>query len=216
MHNAVACAVVAWIGVQAVTAVQARQAPERDFSCTSFPADLSEAELVERYSRSKVRRAEVFGTDDGPQDGTVVFDDSPLKLEAAWLDPKSRLRLAWIRTREIESPWLAPNGVAIGIDLRSLEERNGWPFRLAALGGPEGRGVIRSWGGGRLQSATADDCVVSISLQPTGDRRIDPALSKQVFRGSGFSSGHPAMQAINPRVAALMVAHRPKRPRAAP
>ena len=157
MHNAVACAVVAWIGVQTVTAVQARQAPERELSCTSFPADLSEAELVERYSRSKVRRAEVFGTDDGPQDGTVVFDDSPLKLEAAWLDPESRLRIAWIRTREIGSPWLAPNGVAIGIDLRSLEERNGRPFRLAALGSPEGRGVIRSWGRFIIRPAQSSD-----------------------------------------------------------
>ena len=216
MHNAVVWAVVAWIGVQAVTAVQALQEPAREFSCTVFSANLSEAGLVERYGRSKVKRAAVFGADDGSQDGTVVFDGSPLRLEAAWWDPASRVRLAWVRTRETVSPWHTPNGVAIGMDLRSIEERNGWPFRLAALGGPEGRGVIRSWGRGRLQSASTDDCRVSINLQPTGDRRIDPAFSKQVFRGSEFSSGHPAMQAINPRVVALVVAHQPERPRAAP
>jgi hypothetical protein len=100
------------------------------------------------------------------------------------------------------------------MDLQDIERRNGWPFRLRGLTGPEGLGVIRSWGQGRLRDAGDDGCRLRISLQSSGDRPIDPALYRQVSRGSDFSSGHPAMQAINPRVASLWVAHDPIRNRA--
>jgi hypothetical protein len=36
---------------------------------------------------------------------------------------------------------------------------------------------------------------------------LDPGVHRQVLRGPEFSSGHPAMQAINPRVATLTVGH---------
>jgi hypothetical protein len=188
----------------------------QEFSCASFPADLSEAQLVERYGQGNVRRAAVFGADDGPQDGAVLFDGSPLKLELVWWDPEARTRLAWARTREPNSPWRTSNGIAIGLDLLTIERRNGWPFRLAGLGGPEGRGLIRSWGRGRLQSPDSEGCRVSISLQAAGDRRVDSALYRQVMRGTEFSSGHPVMQTINPQVVALIVSHDPVRDEVTP
>jgi hypothetical protein len=64
-----------------------------DFSCLTFPSDLSQANLIERYGTGNVRSAPVFGSDDGPQDGTVVFPDSDnMKLEIVWFDPQARTR----------------------------------------------------------------------------------------------------------------------------
>jgi hypothetical protein len=179
----------------------------REFSCAAFPADFSEAALVARFGQANVSRAPVQGADNGPQPGAVALDGTPMKLEAVWWDPETRTRLAWIRTREPDSPWRTPGGIAIGMDLAGVERRNGWPFRLAGLLGPEGLGRVRSWGRGRLDALESDGCHLTISFQPTAGERVDPALFRQVALGREFSSGHPAMQAINPQVAALIVRH---------
>lgn len=100
-------------------------------------------------------------------------------------------------------------GICLGMRLREIEQLNGWPFRLRGLEGPEGLGVIRSWGQGRLRDVREDGCMVWISLQPSGDRPVDPAMYRQVGRAD-FFSGHPAMQAINPRVASLTLAYDPR------
>jgi hypothetical protein len=199
--------------------VSGRQLTERDgreFSCASFPRDLGEAALVERYGAANVKRAPVVGADDGPQEGAVAFEGSPMKIEVVWWDADTRTQLRWVRTREPTSPWRSPNGIVIGMDLVTIERRNGWPFRLRGLAGPEGRGIVRSWGRGLLDSADSEGCRLSISLQPTGKRYVDPALYGQVAQGREFSSGHPAMQAINPQVVELIVSHDPVSRRAVP
>jgi hypothetical protein len=51
----------------------AAQGGQLEFSCRTFPANLSEAALIRRYGAANVKSAPVVGEDDGPQDGTVVF-----------------------------------------------------------------------------------------------------------------------------------------------
>jgi hypothetical protein len=135
---------VLWLGVQVDGTLLAQPALE-EFSCASFPADLSETSLINRYGTGNVKRAPVVGSDDGPQDGTVVFDNSPRKLEIVWWDRDGGTKLAWITSREADSPWKTPYGIFLGMDLLAIERLNGWPFRLRGLDGPEGLGVIRSW-----------------------------------------------------------------------
>jgi len=216
MRGVLACVLVISIGLGAASGSQFTEGDGREFSCASFPADLSEAALVERFGGANVRRAPVVGADDGPQGGAVVYDGSPMQIEMVWWDVDTRTQLAWVRTRELDSPWRTPKGIAIGMDLVTLERRNGWPFRLRGLAGPEGRGIVRSWGRGRLESSDSEGCRLSISLQPTGERRVDPALYGQVAQGREFSSGHPAMQAINPQVVELIVSHDPRARRVVP
>jgi hypothetical protein len=209
MRRVLACIVAILIGLGAVSGSQFTERNGREFSYSSFPADLSEAALVERFGAANVRRALVVGADDGPQEGAAVHEGSAMKIEMTWWDADARTRLAWVTTREPNSPWRTPNGITIGMDLVTIERRNGWPFRLRGLAGPEGRGIVRSWGRGHLESSDSDGCRLSISLQPTGERRVDPALYGQVALGREFSSGHPAMQAINPQVVDLIVSHDP-------
>jgi hypothetical protein len=205
-RSAVAGIVLWWVGSQ--TLPLHSQQPIDEFSCASFPADLTEATLIDRYREENVIRAPVVGSDDGPQDGTIVFEGTPRQLEVVWRNPESRGGLAWIRSRQTSSPWRTSNGISIGMSLRDLEQRNGWPFRLRGLGGPEGLGRIRSWGEGRWRDAGEDaGCRLTISLQPSGSQRFDAGLSNQVRRGSNFSSGHPGMQAINPRVVSLSLVY---------
>jgi hypothetical protein len=176
-----------WLAIStglAAMPTRVMQEPPTDFSCVSFPTNLNEAVLVDRYGRDNVRRAPVWGSDDGPRDGVVVFDGSAKKLEAVWWDPGTNARLHWIRTREAGGPWQAPGGISIGLDLRMIERRNGRPFRLAGLAGPEGRGIIRSWGGGRLPDVEAQGCRVAISLQPSSETRVDPAAFARRQSGS--------------------------------
>jgi hypothetical protein len=205
------CGVLAiWLGMQVAGDSLAVQDAASELSCATFPADLSETGLIARYGSANVRSAPVFGSDDGPQDGTVVFPNvDAMKLEAVWWDAASKTRLHWVRAHGDGGRWQAPNGITVGMDLRTIERANGWPFRLAALS-TEGQGAVRSWRDGRLKRSDVDGCRVSINLFPIGGEAADPRLSRQVIRGREFSSGHPAMQALNPRVGAIWVIHSPR------
>src|SRR6266481_2277587 len=44
-----------------------------DFSCATFHAYLSESELIASYGRESVTAGPVFGSDDGPSEGTILF-----------------------------------------------------------------------------------------------------------------------------------------------
>lgn len=115
------------------------QAGSFAFTCAAFPAGLSETDLIARYGRENVTSAPVFGSDDGPQDGTVLFSGT----EGA---------------------------------------------RLGQPAGPRG-------------------CVVRIHFQPRYDGTEEFALVRQVRSGREYSSGHPALQKLNPRVAGIWVAY---------
>jgi hypothetical protein len=181
-----------------------------DFSCAAFPGDLSEADLIARYGTMNVVSAPVFGSDDGPRDGTAVFPDrDDMKLEIVWWDPESKTKAHWIRARGAGSRWRTPHGITVGMDLLTIERANGWPFRLAALS-TEGQGVIRSWGNGRFKDPHSGGCTLRISVSPIGGQNVEPSLARQVSRGREFSSGHPAMQALNPRVVSIFVTHSPR------
>jgi hypothetical protein len=177
----------------------------REFSCAAFPGDLSEAGLMTQYGREHVIAAPVVGSDDGPSDGTVVFpDQEDLKLEIVWWDPESKTKMHWVRTRGRGRRWEAPNGITVGMDLKAIERANGWPFRLRGFTGEGDPGRIVSWGVGRLMSLEAGNCMVNIFLLPSDATAVDPLLSRQLGRGE-FSSGHPAMQALNPEVYQMIV-----------
>jgi hypothetical protein len=175
------------------------------FSCATFPLETSHAGLAARFGADNVTTSPVYGFDDGPTDGTVLFpDDSTARVEIIWRDPESKSRARWIMVRGEHSRWRAPNGITLGTGLRTLERMNGRPFRLAGFRN-EISGRVRSWGGGRLEPEDREACTLTVSLylRPGDDKPGDPL--KQVAQGTNYSSGHPAMQALNPRVVALVL-----------
>ena len=175
-----------------------------EFSCTVFSPHTTEADLVARFGAINVSTAPVYGLDDGPRDGTVLFADRPdLRVEIAWWD-SAKQSPAWVAVRGPVNRWRVPTGITIGTDLRRLERANGRPFRLAGFW-TELQGVVLSWSGGRLTTAVSNDCTVGVYIQPPYDGTEDLALMRQVRSGREYSSGHPAMQALNPRVVLLRI-----------
>jgi hypothetical protein len=87
----------------------------------------------------------------------------------------------------------------------AIEQRNGWPFRLKGFsieGG--GGGLLLDWGVGRL--GVTPNCDLKPTLQPRAGTESLSVIG-QVTRLQDVSSGHPAMQEINPHVVALWINH---------
>lgn len=192
-------------GVSAVVV----QDPVLEFSCAAFPADLRVGDLVERFGAENVTTLPVIGSDDGPEDGTVLFaETADARLDIMWSN-ESRERPRWIKVSTDESRWRTPSGISIGDDLLSLEAANRKPFRLSGFWREGGvGGSVISWSGGALETTGAADCAVRIQLQPAYDGTADPRFTRQVRSGPEYSSGHPAMQALNPRVVAMWISYR--------
>ena len=168
-----------------------------DFSCATFHAFLTESELIARYGHENVTPGPVFGTDDGPSEGTILFaNQSDTRVEITWRDAAAKQNPSWIRVRGERSRWRTPNRLATGDDLLTIERRNGWPFRLAGFSSEGGHGDLRNWERGRL--GNLPNCNIGITFQPRSPIE-DPLLIRQVTSLSQVSSGHPAMQKINPK-----------------
>lgn len=201
-NRCVSVLVVGWALQQPITGTAYLQVSSaiREFSCEVFPRDIGEAGLVARYGRENVRPAGITGWDDGPQDGAVVFpNQEDLKLELIWADPGKTIS----SIRAVGSRWRSPEGITVGMDLKTIERRNGWPFRLAAFAREGYPGEVLSWGNGRFKTIAGDGCAVRIYLLPREeDRTSGPHLP---FRQREFSSGHPVMQRLNPRVYQLLI-----------
>jgi hypothetical protein len=177
-----------------------------DFSCRTFHPFLTERELVARYGSDNVSRGPVFATDDGPSEGTILFaSQDGRRVEIIWHDVAARRNPSSVWVRGARSQWRTLNGIALGDDLLTIERRNGFPFRLAGFSS-ERQGALLDWGKGRLR--TTPNCNAGISFQPRTTTE-DPSLLRQVTSLPQVSSGHPAMQKINPKVVALWITYFP-------
>lgn len=179
------------------------QEPLLEFSCNAFPADMSDRDLIDRFGADKVTtlvplrwRGEYMGR------GTVLFPESEDMLEIVWKDEEAMREPRYIVVRGDRSRWRTPSGIMLGIDLKALEELNEGPFRLAGFQ-TEANGAVRSWANGALHEPNAGQCRVTIHLKP--DANYDFATFRQVRWGREYSSGHPAMQELNPTVVSLSV-----------
>ena len=181
--------------------VQEPRGTPLEFSCAAFPAPVTEMELIARFGAERVVRDSIIGADDGPFPGTVVHPSSPeLTFQVSWssADPGEA---SWMRVRGRESAWVDAHGLRIGQSLQSVEKANGgWPFRLRGFAGEGNRGgSVLSWGRGRFAGEEeSGSCEERVRFQPDwGD--LPDAAREVVFRRE-VSSGHPAMQAVNPRI----------------
>jgi hypothetical protein len=76
-------------GFSALNAQQEQNAT-LDFSCSTFPANLSESDLFSRYGQGNVITAMVTGADDPSFEGTVLFPNQDEdRVEIAWNDAKT-------------------------------------------------------------------------------------------------------------------------------
>lgn len=182
------------------------------FSCATFPPDLTAAALRERFGERNVQRALVpWGGSEGDENpGTVLFaGDETATLQIFWRDGAAERHPAWVSVRGARSRWQTPAGVTLGTRLLELESLNRRPFRLLGFGN-DVSGTVMSWAGGRLDAARADRCRLRMRLAVPWDRTRDgrSPMYRQLLGEREFSSGHPAMQSLDPAVYELFIQYR--------
>ena len=176
-------------------------------------AETSEVMLERLYGADNVETADVEIGEGFTEPGTVVYPEDPQRrLEVVWLD-QSRLVVKEVRLTGETSAWHTRDGISLGTTLKEIEVINRFPFRLAGFAWDYG-GTIVGCGRGRLGMigcADGDDDTESsrsryivIRLGPDVEARGEPAY-RQVIGERVFSSGHPAMQKLNPRVYQIVV-----------
>jgi hypothetical protein len=190
------------MGLPLYVLAQGKPAPgTRVLECrTTFVPEVGEADLLAGFGSTNVVPGQVYLGEEHYDDGTILFgQDREDRVEILWKIKSERRRPAWVRVRGESSRWHTREGLALGLDLKSIERLNRKPFRLLGFEW-DYAGTVMSWSGGRLDQPSKEaPCSARVRLAPSGP--VGPAvIERQVVGEREFSSGHPAMQTLNPRV----------------
>lgn len=204
------------IGVGVLLSVQTVKTgavePPLPFTCDAFSPTATVDDLVARFGAEHVRKGLVpWGGAEGDENpGTILFGDSPdSKLNVFWKDSARQREPEWVSAYGASTRWRTAAGITLGTDLKSIEKLNGGPFRLIGLAN-DVQGSLVSWSGGRLNTQDVEACHVGVRLRWEGNSAGHPSLvefEKEVRGDKVFSSGHPAMQALNPTVYELVIGY---------
>jgi hypothetical protein len=156
--------------------------------------------LVRAFGASNVVDQDVDVGEGETEPGTVVFSkDAPRSIEILWKDPDKKTKPSSATISGKRSLWHAVHGMSLGTSLSELEHLNGRAFKLAGFGW-DYSGTVTSWENGVLASEL-DGGHGRVILRL--DSRTPETVAKdvaQVEADHDFSSNHPVMQKLNPRV----------------
>ena len=177
----------------------------------------SEERLRHLFSHQNVRREDIPIGEGEVKPGTVIFPFSDNRLAILWEDDKTRERPKEIRLNGNRSAWKTDKGIALGMTLKQLEKLNSRPFYLMGFAWDYG-GTIVDCNRGRLQELGCTDPEDrtkklkgrTILLRLAPDRHgnhISEAdkIYVAVMGEKEFSSSHPSMQKLNPKVYEMIV-----------
>ena len=162
-------------------------------------AHTTRKDLVRIYGPSNVVDKDVDIGEGETEAGTVLFPKDPEReIEILWQDntttqPKS------VQIQGRSSRWKAVNNISLGTALKTLEQLNGRPFKLAGFAW-DYAGTVYSWETGSL-AAEFDSGHGHVFLRL--DSNVPPVADKDVNEVMGdreFSSSHRVMQKLNPTV----------------
>lgn len=139
----------------------------------------SEEALRELLDDQQVVRSEIEVGEGFCYPGTVLFPDSPDRVEVTWQD-EGRLLPAIVRIDVPGAAWRTQEGIGIGSSLGELEAANGGPFRFLGFGWDYG-GRVSNWLGGEMAPPEVDGrpaLVVVLEADSLGVymEREDPAV----------------------------------------
>ena len=194
------------------------QQPERDWLIVPgervgpIGAETSDAALAALFGPDNVRPVDVQLGEGFTAPGTAVYPDDPARrIEIVWSDG-TRTTPKEIRLTGASSVWRTREGISLGSTLREIERLNGYPFKLAGFAF-DAAGTIVDCGRGRLTMLGCTGADADRGRQPRQlVVRLMPEVAwvaapeyRQVIGDRIFSSGHPAMQALDPRVYQMIV-----------
>ena len=179
----------------------------------AITAETSDASLEALFGLDNVQRIDVYLGEGFTAPGTVVYaNDATRRIEVVWSD-SARTVPKEVRLTGDSSVWHTAEGISLGSTLRDIERLNGFPFKLAGFAFDYagtivdcGRGRLTMLGcsGGNDSQRAQQGRLVVIRLRPSVSASGVPEY-RQVQGDRFFSSGHPAMQALNPRVYQMIV-----------
>lgn len=195
--------------VAARPALAAASVHEFSLDCEgTFAPDASAASLAKRFGAEHLTTSDVYVGEGSYEAGLVLFAGAEVKrVEILWKDPQNQRAPRIVSIRGKESHWRTIHGLTLGTDLKTLERINGVPFTLAGFGW-DYSGTVTSWAGGLLGSVDGH-CRTVVRLAPE-HREEDPIWSnwyEQVIGDREFSSNHPAMQELNPKVYVVVLSY---------
>ena len=160
----------------------------RDSTVRSLERALGKPQVV-----TKTVRNELEGIDETI---STVFPGSPKEMLVFW-EHGAPVRVA---IRRKHSPWRSPAGLGVGSSLLSIEEANGGGFGLFGFGWDYG-GSVATWKGGRLARQHAAGHLAKVWFR--NHENADQKAIEKVLGDKVFSSGHPAIQTLNPVVGGI-------------
>jgi len=171
-------------------------------------ATSSEAELRRLLGPERVKTTSIDGGEGNFVSGTLIDGNDPsAALAIVWRDATRREtpERVFVCYGNLDKPcrWRTPDGIGTGTTLKVLERMNHGPFVLAGFAF-DGQGSVISWEGGALERLSNPAAKLHIQLSPRPEQS-SLSLFRQVRGDRFFSSGHPAMQALNPTVWRMMI-----------
>jgi hypothetical protein len=161
--------------------------------------------LKQQFGAANVRSQSIIVSDDGIERASaMVYPDTPSRrLAVVWGegDAAGHPALVIICYRQEHGgacEWKTREGITLGTEMQRLERLNGRMFRMSGFGWDYGGGVT-SWSGGQLEPLKSGGLGLQLEPDPATATR-QPAVLHQVMGDHEFSTGHPAMQALHPRV----------------
>ncbi len=131
---------------------------------------------------------------------TVLFPRDPERtIEIRWRDADKKTVPDSMTIRGGKSRWKAEHGISLGTSLNELERVNGRPFRLTGFC-CDSSGTVTSWDKGLLEEDLQAHGRVVIRLSEAAVTKLTGKESREVAGDGEFSSRHPVMQKINPKV----------------
>ena len=174
---------------------------------STFSKDATSSDLIRRFGARNVIPSEVYVGEGYSEHGTVLFADSPEdRVEIRWKDIERQRMPNIIYVRGAKSHWRTEGGLALGLDLITVEKLNGRPFKLLGLS-VDYQGTVLSWSGGRFESLASKPCEIGAVLLPkeTG-QEAQRLLENEVVAGD-FTSSVPAMRSLNPTVVEMYLSY---------
>jgi hypothetical protein len=167
-------------------------------------ASTSESDLRRVFGDTSIAPVEVYLGEGFSEPGTAVYPDDPeRRVEVVWRNGE-RDSPKEVRLTGATSIWKTDEGISLGTTLMQLESLNGYPFRLAGFGFDYG-GTVVDCGSGRLTYLGCDSFDRTLVVRFASNEIAPSPEYRQVVGDRIFSSGHPAMQALNPTIRQLIV-----------
>ena len=175
------------------------------FECGSiFNAEATLESLIQEFGVANVIEAEIHGDEGFFYHGALIFPGSQAELQVFWHDPETRQSIRKVRVQGNHGAWQTPHGLKLGLDLQSVEAINRRPFRLAGFGW-DYEGTVVSWENGDLGASSSESCRLVVRLGEDFSKDSWEVIRKHgsVNGSDTFSSGHPTMQLMNPKIREL-------------